>query len=111
MTVSATVTALETLADVVIPGSRMATLTSMWRMMRWLVWLMPAEVNSFSNQADEVPTDSIRTEMRGPRPASNAEPVRLPMGMLSYLADTCPTRVKIKSRMSVCRRLQAAILL
>ena len=52
MTVSATVTALETLVDVVIPGSRMATLTSMWRMMRWLVWLMPAEVNSFSNQAD-----------------------------------------------------------
>lgn len=50
--------------------------------------LIPADSNWFSNRADEDPTDSIRTEIRGPRPASRGEPVRLPTGMDNSLAET-----------------------
>ena len=42
---------------------------------------MPAEVKALRKFASDDPTDSIRTVMRGPRPASSVEPVRLPMGM------------------------------
>ena len=66
----------------------MLTYTSIRRTIRCLVWLIPADSNWFSNRADEDPTDSIRTEIRGPRPASRGEPVRLPTGMDNSLAET-----------------------
>ena len=59
----------------------MLTETSTVKMIWCFVWLMPAEVKALRKLASDEPTDSIRTLILGPRPASSADPVRLPMGM------------------------------
>ena len=72
---------------------------------------MPAEVKALRKFASDDPTDSIRTVMRGPRPASSVEPVRLPMGMDRSPVGTWLMRVRTVSRISACRWLKAAMLL
>ena len=89
----------------------MLTATSMFSTIWCFVWLMPAEVNAFSKLAEEEPTDSIRTEIRGPRPARSTEPLRLPTGMDSSRVETWSIRARIMSKILDCNRLKAAMLL
>src|SRR5699024_6700708 len=79
--------------------------------MLWVVWLMPASENWFSKWAEQLPVDCIFTVSRGPWPARRAEPVRVPMGMESWVSDIWLSRWSTSSVMADWRRLNSAMLL